>query len=114
MKNSLVLLLLFVTTILSSLLLTWWVIAPLALALTYYNNVSTSAGFVIPFVAVFLAWLLSIYLIDTGAVSILLGELFSIAAFATPLLAAMIGGLLAGLFGWAGALLAPTSNGKNK
>lgn len=114
MKNSLVLLLLFVTTILSSLLLTWWAIAPLALALTYYTNVSVSAGFGIPFIAVFLAWLISIYFIDNGTVSTLLGSLFGIAAFATPLLAALLGGLLAGLFGWAGALLAPTPNATNQ
>jgi hypothetical protein len=39
-----------------------------------------------------------------------MGKLFQVSAFITPLVAALLGGLLTGLFGLSGALLAP----KNK
>ncbi len=107
MKNSLVFILLFAATILCSLVLPWWFVAPLALAFTYFAKTSGAAGFLIPLASVFLAWLLSIYFIDNGSVSTILGDLFGTAAFITPLLSALIGGLVAGLFGWAGSLLAP-------
>lgn len=107
MKNSFVFILLFVATILCSLLLPWWIVAPLALAFTYYAKTSSAAGFLIPFCSVLLAWLLSIYFVDYGAVRDILGKLFGIAAAATPIVAALIGALVAGLFGWAGSLLSP-------
>ena len=107
MKNSLVFLFLFAATILCSLALPWWIIAPLAMAFTYATKSSGLAGFTVPFVAIFLAWLLSINFIDNGSVQTILGELFGIPAFTTPLVASLLGGLVAGLFGGAGSLLSP-------
>lgn len=107
MKNSLVFILLFASTILCSIVLPWWIIAPLALAFTYFAKTSRAAGFLIPLASVFLAWLLSIYFVDNGSVSDILGKLFGISAFYTPIVAAIIGGITAGLFGWAGSLLSP-------
>lgn len=107
MKNSLVFILLLVATMLCSFVLPWWVIAPLAMLFTYFAKTSGTAGFFVPFASVLLAWLLSILFVDYGAVRDIMGDLFGIPAFATPILAALIGGLVAGLFGWAGSLLSP-------
>ena len=107
MKNSLVFLFLFAATILCSFVLPWWVIAPLAMGFTYATKSASAAGFTVPFIAIFLAWLLSIYFIDNGSVQNILGELFGIPAFMTPLIASLLGGLVAGIFGWAGSLLSP-------
>ncbi len=107
MKNSLLFLLLFVGTISASLLLPWWIIAPLAAVLTYNFKTAPIAGFFVSLVAVFLAWLLSIYVIDDGTVALLMGKLFEVSDFATPLIASLVGGIVAGLFGLAGAFFAP-------
>ncbi|MDA8886751.1 hypothetical protein OAD66_08680 [Bacteroidia bacterium] len=107
MKNSLVYLLLIVCTIALSLFLPWWIIAPLTFVFAYFSKLTPASGFLISFGAIALAWLLSIYFVDTGAVNILLGKLFKVNAFFTPFIAALLGGLVAGFFGWSGALLAP-------
>ncbi|MFB1002958.1 MAG: hypothetical protein QMC70_02300 [Bacteroidia bacterium] len=110
MKNSLFFLFLFAATILCSLALPWWVIAPLAIGFAYATKSSGVVGFTVPFMAIFLAWLLSIYFIDNGSVQNILGELFGMPAFMTPLIASLLGGLVAGIFGWAGSLLSPKPN----
>jgi hypothetical protein len=107
MKTSLLFLILFIGTISVSLLLPWWIIAPIAAALTYSFKTKAVAGFIISLSAVFLAWLLSIYIIDDGTVADLMGKLFEVSGFATPRIGSLLGGLVAGLFGLAGALLAP-------
>jgi len=107
MKNSLIFLILFVATILCSLVLPWWIVAVLSLAITYFAKARNLAGFFVPLAAVFLAWLLSIYFVDEGSVQEILGRLFGIPGFLTPAVASLVGGLVAGLFGLAGALLAP-------
>jgi uncharacterized membrane protein YhdT len=107
MKNSILFLVLFLGTLLVSTLLPWWSIAPIAVALTYSLKAKPAAGFFISLTAVFLAWLISIYIVDNGTVASLMGKLFQVSAFITPLVAALLGGLLAGIFGLSGALLAP-------
>jgi hypothetical protein len=107
MKNSVLFIVLFAATILGSLILPWWIIAPLAIVLTYISKPSPFIGFILSFLAVFLAWIISIYLIDNGTVSELMGKLFEVPAFLTPIIAALIGGITSGIFGLGGALLAP-------
>jgi hypothetical protein len=107
MKNSIFFLVLFLGTLLVSKFLPWWTIAPIAGVLTYSIKAKPAAGFFISLVAVFLAWLISIYIIDNGTVASLMGKLFQVSAFITPLVAALLGGLLTGIFGLSGALLAP-------
>jgi hypothetical protein len=107
MKNSTLFLVLFLGTLLASLFLPWWAIAPIAGITTYSTKTNPTAGFFVSLVAVFLAWLISIYIIDNGSVASLMGKLFQVSALITPLVAALLGGLIAGIFGLSGALLAP-------
>lgn len=107
MKNSILLIILLAATVLLSLFLPWWIIAPLALVTTYISKTSPGAGFLIPFIAVFLAWLGSILLTDDGTVALLMGKLFDISSTAIPYIASLLGAIVAGLFGLAGSLLAP-------
>ena len=107
MKNSLTFLFLFISTIILSLFLPWWIIAPLALVVSYFLRLSAGSGFVLSFLAVFAAWVLSIYFIDNGVVTDLMGKLFEVEGYLIPMIAGVIGGLIGGVFGWAGALLAP-------
>jgi hypothetical protein len=107
MKNSIVFLFLFTATILCSFVFPWWIIAPLTMAFTYATRPSATAGFTMPFLSIFLAWAVSIYFIDNGSVQTLLGQLFRIPAFMTPLVASLLGGFVAGLFGCAGSLIRP-------
>jgi hypothetical protein len=107
MKNSIAFIIIFISTIALSLVLPWWIIAPMALAYTYFTKLSSWVGFLIPFASVFLAWFLSIHFIDTGIVAELMSKLFNINESLTPVLASFLGGLVAGIFGWSGALIAP-------
>lgn len=105
MKNSLAFLLLFAATILLSLILPWWIIAPLSFAYSYFLKPKPAIGFFIPFAAILLAWYLSIQFVDNGIVAGLIGKLFQLDAGLTPVVASFLGASIAGLFGWAGALL---------
>ena len=105
MKNSLVFILLFVGTVIGSIFLPWWIVAPSALIFTYFSRTTALEGFFIPLLAVFLAWLASIFFYDDGAIREILGKLFQVHALLTPFIAALVGGLVSGLFGLAGALL---------
>lgn len=110
MKNSILFLFIFGGTIALSMVLPWWILGPLALALCYIAKPKLGAAFLISFGAVFIAWLLSIYFVDDGSVSVLLGKLLGIEAYFTPIVSGLIGGLLGGLFGLAGALLRPSTS----
>ncbi|MGB0850094.1 MAG: hypothetical protein ACPGTP_02510 [Bacteroidia bacterium] len=105
MKNSLAFLVLFAATILLSLILPWWIIAPMSFAYSYFLKPSAVIGFFVPFAAIFLAWFLSIHFVDNGIVADLMGKLFQVGSSLTPVIASMLGAIVAGLFGWSGSLL---------
>jgi hypothetical protein len=105
MKNSIVFLLLVVLTITLSLVLPWWVIAPLSLGATYFSKIKPMSGFLIPFIAIFIAWLLSIMFNGTGIISDLMGTLFQVGPALIPFIASALGALVAGFFGLSGSLL---------
>lgn len=65
------------------------------------------AGFLICFLAVFLAWLATILVTDDGTIAVLMGKLLNMSSFFTPFLASLLGALVAGFFGLAGSLLSP-------
>ncbi|PCJ64582.1 MAG: hypothetical protein COA58_12655 [Bacteroidetes bacterium] len=114
MKNSILFLLLVVLTITLSLFLPWWIIAPLSIAATYFSKSKPLSSFFLPFSAIFLAWLLSIYFNNSGTISELMGKLFEIDGFIIPFIASALGGLVAGFFGLAGSLFSsPKKNWVN-
>ena len=105
MKNSITFLLLVVLTISLSLFLPWWIVAPLSLGATYFTKSKPLSGFFIPFIAIFLAWLISIVFNESGNVGELMGKLFQVDSDLIPFIASLIGALVAGFFGLAGSLL---------
>lgn len=105
MKKIILLVVLIVLVISLSMFLPWWIIAPLCFLCAYFTKADPFTGFWTSFVSVFIAWLASIYFLDFGVVQDLMGKLFSIPSSSTPFLAAFLGALAGGLFGWSGALL---------
>jgi hypothetical protein len=105
MKNSILFIVIAVLTFSFSLFMPWWVVAPIAFGVAYFAKLSVGKGFALPFAAVFITWLVSIYVVDTGVVASLVGELFGMPGVAAPFVAAALGAAVAGLFGLAGALL---------
>ena len=108
MKNSILFLLLVVLTISLSLFLPWWIVAPLSLGATYFAKSKPLSGFFIPFLAVFLAWLISIVFNESGNISQLMGKLFQVNELAISFIASGLGAIVAGFFGLAGSLLSAT------
>ena len=109
MKNSLLFLFIFGGTIALSMVLPWWIIGPIAFTTCYLARPTAGLAFLLSFTSVLAAWLLSIYIIDDGSISTLLGKLLGISALPSPIISALIGGILGGLFGLAGSLLRPAA-----
>lgn len=107
MKNSILFILILVATAALSPFLPWWIIAPIAFTGTYLNKTKAMAGFLICFLAVFLAWLATILMTDDGTIALLMGKLLNVSSIFTPFLASLLGALVAGCFGLAGSLLSP-------
>lgn len=106
MKNSIAFVLIAVAVVALGLYLPWWFVAPLSFIVAYALKLSWPNALLISFLAVFVIWLISIYLFDNGSVEMMLGGLLDINSNFTPLIAATVGGLLSGVFGISGALLA--------
>lgn len=106
MKNSIAFILIVVAVVALGLYLPWWFVAPLCFVVAYSLNLTWLNALLISFTAVFITWLTTIYLFDDGSIELLLGSLLSINSSFTPILSASLGGLLSGLFGLSGALLA--------
>ena len=105
MRNSILFIVILLGTILLSPFLPWWVIAPLSCLGTYVAKSRAGSAFLVPFLAVAIAWLASIYYLDDGSVQGLVGKIFEVPSVATPFIAAVLAGLVAGFFGLAGGLL---------
>jgi hypothetical protein len=104
MKNSILFIVIAVLTAVTSLFAPWWVVAPIAFLVAFFGKMKAFAGFWVSFLAVFVTWWLTIYITDNGVVAELLGKLLTLPSWAAPLVASIIGGLVAGFFGLSGAL----------
>ena len=107
MKSSIIFILILASTMILSIILPWWIIVIIALGFTYFGKMNPLLSFIIPFAAVFIAWVVSIYIVDNGSVQNILGKLLNADSNFTPYIAGLIGGLVAGIFGLAGSYLAP-------
>lgn len=74
---------------------------------TYFGKMNLFLSFIIPFAAVFIAWVTSIYIMDNGSIQNILGALLNTDSILTPYIAGFLGGIVAGIFGLAGSFLAP-------
>ncbi|MBT8327677.1 MAG: hypothetical protein KJP21_08130 [Bacteroidia bacterium] len=92
-------------SILASFFLPWWVIAPICFVVTYLAKLKPIQAFLISFISIFIVWICAIYYFDYGSVQPLVGELLGIPSKLTSIVAAVIGGLMAGVFGLSGSLL---------
>ena len=106
MKNSIAFVLIAVAVVALGLYLPWWFVAPLCFIVAYTLNLSWPNALLISFLSVFVMWLITIYLFDNGSIERVLGGLLNINANFTPILSASLGGILSGIFGVSGALLA--------
>lgn len=108
MKNSIAFIVILAGALILSVFLPWWIIAPIALCLAYFAKLSPLSGFLVSFAGVFVAWLISIYIIDSdGTVQDILSKLLNVNPMALPYISSLLGALLAGIFGLAGSLLSP-------
>jgi|SRR6056300_1628261 len=106
MRISVAFILIAVAVVALGFYLPWWIIAPICAVVAYSLNLRAVYGFGVSFLAVFITWLVSIYIFDDGSVEPIVGALLEVNANFAPVISALIGAVLSGIFGLAGSLLA--------